>query len=65
LIFLFIAANNYLPKGRSLLAVLGSAVMALMAMVMVPAVRRWRDLLREKPGPVDEHGDRVRAMVPE
>ncbi len=57
--------ENYLPKGRYLLAVLGIAVMALMAVVMVLAVRRWRELLREKPGPVDEHGDRVRAMVPE
>jgi len=57
--------QNYLPKGKYLLAALSSAIMILMAVLFVAAFKRWYELLRVKEAVADKYGDLVLDLVEE
>jgi len=57
--------GNYLPKQLYLLTVMAIIVMALMAIVIVGAVRKWYELLQIKTPVTDEYGEQVLAIVVE
>jgi carbon starvation protein len=57
--------GNYLPKQLYLLTVMAIIVMALMAIVIVGAVRKWYELLQIKTPVTDEYGEQVLAIVEE
>lgn len=57
--------GNYLPKQLYLLTVMAIIVMALMALVIVGAIRKWYELLQIKTPVIDEYGEKVLAIVEE
>jgi len=57
--------NTYLPNGKYLLTVLAIVILALMAIVIVGTVRRWRELLGIKTMATDPYGDKVLQVVAE
>jgi carbon starvation protein len=57
--------GNYLPKQLYLLAVMAVIVMALMAIVIVGAIKKWAELLRIKKPVTDAYGEQVLAIVEE
>ncbi|MGO9117877.1 MAG: carbon starvation protein A [Desulfomonilaceae bacterium] len=57
--------GNYLPKQLYLLTVMAIIVMALMALVIVGAIRKWYELLQIKTPVTDKYGEQVLAIVVE
>lgn len=57
--------GNYLPKQLYLLTVMAIIVMALMALVIVGAIRKWYELLQVKTPVTDNYGEQVLATVVE
>jgi carbon starvation protein len=57
--------GNYLPKQLYLLTVMAIIVMALMALVIVGAIRKWYELLQIKTPVTDNYGEQVLAIVVE
>lgn len=57
--------GNYLPKQLYLLTVMAIIVMALMALVIVGAIRKWYELLQIKTPVTDKYGEQVLAIVEE
>jgi carbon starvation protein len=57
--------GNYLPKQLYLLTVMAIIVMALMAIVIVGAIRKWYELLRIDTPVTDAYGEQVLAIVEE
>ncbi len=57
--------NNYLPKKLYLLTTLAVIVMVLMAMVIVGAIRRWKELLAVQSPVTDPYGEPVLEVVQE
>jgi len=57
--------GNYLPKQLYLLTVMAIIVMALMAIVIVGAIRKWYELLQIKTPVTDKYGEQVLAIVEE
>ena len=57
--------GNYLPKQLYLLTVMAITVMALMALVIVGAIRKWYELLQVKTPVTDNYGEQVLATVVE
>jgi len=57
--------GNYLPKQLYLLTVMAIIVMALVALVIVGAIRKWYELLQVKTPVTDNYGEQVLATVVE
>lgn len=57
--------DNYLPKGKYLLAGMAAVVMVLMVMVFAGAFVRWYQLLRVKSTVKDAYAQSVLEVVPE
>lgn len=57
--------GNYLPKQLYLLTALAIMVMALMALVIIGAFRKWYELLQVKNPVNDAYGDKVLEVVQE
>ncbi|MDR0477346.1 MAG: carbon starvation protein A [Desulfobulbaceae bacterium] len=55
----------YLPTGKTLLATLGTAIMVLMVIVFIGALKRWMELLSIRTTTTDNYGETVLVAVEE